>query len=326
MNRTFLIVILFIVFQLKLSGQDPFFSQFYNSILVLNPAYAGAIHQPRVSASYRNQIPAMGSPFVTYNASYDMPVRLLQGGIGINIMNDVQGATINKTSIDAIYSYFLAVSPDFVINAGFQASYTHRFLKTAGMILPDGLDATGIYIGHSEPIADMSKGYPDFAVGFVMYNRIAYGGVSMHHLTKPNTSYSKTYHQPLPRKLTVHGGIFFSIYERKLGREALKLNPNLVYLHQGSFRQANYGLDVIYNYLHAGIWFRHSSSFAMNAFSVHLGYEHDFFRIGYSYDFNVMDPWRTMRNMGAHEVTFLLKLEYKKGQRANFKAIKCPKS
>ena len=326
MNRTFLIVILFIVFQLKLSGQDPFFSQFYNSILVLNPAYAGAIHQPRVSASYRNQIPAMGSPFVTYNASYDMPVRLLQGGIGINIMNDVQGATINKTSIDAIYSYFLTVSPDFVINAGFQASYTHRFLKTAGMILPDGLDATGIYIGHSEPIADMSKGYPDFAVGFVMYNRIAYGGVSMHHLTKPNTSYSKTYHQPLPRKLTVHGGIFFSIYERKLGREALKLNPNLVYLHQGSFRQANYGLDVIYNYLQAGLWFRHSPDFSLNAFTVHFGYEHDFFRIGYSYDFNVMDPWRTMRNMGAHEVTFLLKLEYKKGQRANFKAIKCPKS
>ena len=326
MNRTFFIIILFIVFQLKLSGQDPFFSQFYNSILVLNPAYAGAIHQPRVSASYRNQIPAMGSPFVTYNASYDMPVRLLQGGIGINIMNDVQGAAINKTSIDAIYSYFLAVSPDFVINAGFQASYTHRFLKTAGMILPDGLDPTGIYIGHSEPIADMSKGYPDFAVGFVMYNRIAYGGVSMHHLTRPNTSYSKTYHQPLPRKLTVHGGIFFSIYERKLGREALKLNPNLVYLHQGGFRQANYGLDVIYNYLHAGIWFRHSSSFAMNSFSVHFGYSHDFFRIGYSYDFNVMDPWRTMRNMGAHEVTFLLKLEYKKGQRANFKAIKCPKS
>ena len=39
---------------------------------------------------------------------------------------------INKTSIDAIYSYFLAVSPDFMINAGFQASYVHRFLKTAG--------------------------------------------------------------------------------------------------------------------------------------------------------------------------------------------------
>lgn len=326
MKRTFLIVISFIIIQLNLGAQDPFFSQFYNSILVLNPAYAGAAHQPRVSASYRNQIPAMGSPYVTYNASYDMPVRILQGGIGINIMNDVQGATINKTSIDAIYSYFLAVSPDFVINAGFQASYVHRFLKTADMILPDGLDATGIYSGHTEPINDMSKGYPDFAVGFIMYNRMAYGGVSMHHLTKPNTSYSKTYNQPLPRKLTVHGGAFFSIYEKRLGREALRLNPNLVYLHQGGFRQVNYGLDLIYKYLCAGLWFRHSSNFAMNAFSVHFGYEHDFFRIGYSYDFNVMDPWRTMRNMGAHEVTFLLKLEYKKGQRINFKAIKCPKS
>ena len=326
MNRSILIAITLFIIRPNLSGQDPYFSQFYSSILVLNPAYAGAIHQPRVSAAYRNQIPAMGSPYVTYNASFDMPVRILQGGIGVNIMNDVQGSTLNKTSIDAIYSYFLAVSPDFVINAGFQASYVHRFLKTDGMILPDGLDATGIYIGHTEPIADMSRGYPDFAVGFVLYNRIAYGGVSMHHLTKPNTSYSKTYHQPLSRKLTVHGGIFIPVYERRLGREALKLNPNLVYLHQGPFRQANYGLDVIYNNLHAGLWFRHSLDFAMNAFSVHFGYEHDSFRIGYSYDFNVMDPWRTMRNMGAHEVTFLLKLEYKKGQRANFKAIKCPKS
>jgi type IX secretion system PorP/SprF family membrane protein len=326
LNRSFVIIISLIVLQGRLSGQDPFFSQFYNPILLLNPAYAGSAHQPRVSASYRNQIPAMGSPWVTYNAAYDMPVKLLQGGIGINVMNDVQGPSINKTSIDAIYSYFLAVSPDFVINAGFQASYCHRFLKTDEMILPDGLDATGIYIGHTEPISDMSKGYPDFAVGFVLYNRIAYGGVSMHHLTRPNMAYSKAYHQPLPRKLTLHAGIFLSIYEKRLGREALKLNPNVVYLHQGEFRQANYGLDVIYNYLHAGLWFRHSSNLALNAFSVHLGYEHDLFRIGYSYDFNVMDPWRAMRNMGAHEVTFLLKLEYKKGQRANFKAIKCPKS
>ncbi len=326
MNRTFLTAIPLFFIQLNLGAQDPYFSQFYSSILVLNPAYAGAIHQPRMSAAYRNQIPAMGSPYVTYNASYDMPVSILQGGIGVNVMNDVQGSTLNKTSIDAIYSYHLAVSPGFVINAGFQASYVHRFLKTEGMVLPDGLDATGIYIGHSEPIADKSRGYPDFAVGFVLYNRVAYGGVSMHHLTKPNTSYSKNYNQPLSRKLTVHGGVFLSIYERRLGREALRLNPNLVYLHQGAYRQANYGLDVIYNYLHAGVWFRHSPDFAMNAFSVHFGYEQDFFRIGYSYDFNVMDPWRTMRNMGAHEVTFLLKLEYKKGQRANFKAIKCPKS
>jgi type IX secretion system PorP/SprF family membrane protein len=326
LSRNIIILFSLIFIQMKTGAQDPFFSQFYNSILFLNPAYAGAAHHPRVAAAYRNQIPAMGSPFVTYNAAFDMPVRVLQGGLGINIMNDVQGATINKTSIDAIYSYFLAITPDLVINAGFQASYCHRFLKTSGMILPDGLDATGIYIGHTEPIADMNRGYPDFTVGFVMYNRIAYGGVSMHHLTRPNTSYSKNYHQPLPRKLMVHAGVLLSIYERRLGREALKLNPNLVYLHQGGFRQANYGLDVIYKSLRAGIWFRHSLDFALNAFSVHLGYEHDFFRIGYSYDFNVMDPWRTMRNMGAHEVTFLLKLEYKKGQHANFKAIKCPKS
>jgi type IX secretion system PorP/SprF family membrane protein len=170
----------------------------------------------------------------------------------------------------------------------------------------------------------MSKGYPDFAVGFVGFTRNAYAGVSMHHLARPNLSLNKQERQSLPRKLVVHGGMYFSLYERKLGREVLRLNPNLVYLHQGPFRQANYGLDIIYKNLYAGVWFRHSLDLAMNAFTVHLGYDHDYFRFGYSHDFNVASSWRSMQNMGAHELTFLLKLEYRRGSIDRFKTIKSP--
>ena len=263
---------------------------------------------------------------MTYNASYDQPVEILGGGVGINLNNDVQGSGIlNRMSIDALYAFHLEVNPKLMITAGFQASYSYRLLRTSDMILPDGLDQTGIYID-TEPISDQRNGHPDFAVGFLAYNRNAYAGVSMHHLTKPNQSLSKSHFHPLPRKLTVHGGIFISLYERRFGREALKLNPNLVYIQQADFRQLNYGTDVIYKGVYGGIWIRHSIDFQVNAMSLHFGYDQSFFRIGYSYDFNMMDPWREMSNMGAHEISFLLKLEYNKRGSANkSRAIKCPK-
>lgn len=306
-------------------GQDPCFSQFFCSLLYLNPAYVGSAHQPRVSAAYRNQMPELGSPWVSYNASYDQPVKALQGGLGINIMNDAQGPALNRISADVMYAYFLAVNPQFTIHAGFQASYVHRFLRSSEIVLPDQFDDLGNPVQSGENLGDMNRGYPDFAVGFTGFTRNLYAGVAMHHLAKPDLSFTKASRQPLPRKLTAHVGMYISLYERKLGREALKLNPNLVYIHQAAFRQANYGLDVIYKYVYAGIWFRHSLDFALNAFTVHLGYEHEYFRIGYSHDFNVSGPWRTMQNMGAHELTLLLKLEPGEGPKDRFRTIKSPK-
>jgi len=119
--------------------------------------------------------------------------------------------------------------------------------------------------------------------------------------------------------------MFIAIYEKRFGREALKLNPNIVYVHQAGFRQLNYGFEGIYKVVYAGVWIRHSLDFQMNATSLHFGYDHTWFRIGYSHDFNMMHPWKEMSNTGAHEISLLLKLDNKKGSRSNQRAIKCPK-
>ena len=136
--------------------------------MFLNPAYTGTAHMQRISATYRNQVPALGSPFVTYNASYDRPVEILGGGVGINLSNDVQGSgTLNKTSIDALYAYHLALTSKITLSAGFQASYSFRLLRTGDFILPDGLDQSGIYLGHMETVSDQNRGYPDFQLEWI---------------------------------------------------------------------------------------------------------------------------------------------------------------
>ena len=310
-----------------ISGQDTHFSQFYSSALFLNPAFAGTSQMARFSASYRNQYPALGTTYATYNAAFDLPVESLQGGLGVNVMNDVQGdGILNRFSVDGIYSYALTVNREITVHGGLQASYVLRSLTVHDLIFPDGLDGnTGIYTGSVEPISDGTAGYPDFSVGFLGYSRNWYAGLAVHHLTRPNISFSKNFRQPLPRRYTVHGGIYISIFEKKLGREVVRLNPNLVVIQQGGQRQVNLGMEAIRNGLYAGIWFRQRRELGFNSVMVVAGYEHERFRFGYSYDFNVANPWKSDVGMGAHEITFLYTFKIKSTGKKENGTIKCPK-
>ena len=92
-RRFAVIVLLTIPFLLgDLYAQDPEFSQFYANPLYLNPALAGVTVCPKVNANYRNQWPAIGKAFITYNASYDQYVSFLHGGLGLVITADRAGS------------------------------------------------------------------------------------------------------------------------------------------------------------------------------------------------------------------------------------------
>lgn len=313
------------VFLLK--AQDPVLSQYYSNSIFLNPAFTGTSRMARFSMGYRNQYPAMGSAFVNYHAAFDMHSNLLQGGVGINIMNDVQGnGTLSNLTVDGSYSYALMVNPEFTLNAGFQASYGMRILKTGDLIFPDGIDRfTGIYFGPVEEIFDQTISYPDFAVGFLGYTRTWYAGIAMHHLTRPNISFSKNYREPLPRKYTFHAGIYIPVFEKRFGREAVKINPNMIVIQQGSQRQINLGAEVIRKVFFAGVWTRQNIHFGLSCITVVAGYQDQRMRFGYSFDFNMAKPWVYNVGNGAHEIAFIYRFEYKTDNKKKYKAIKCPK-
>ena len=74
----------------KLKAQDPHFSQFYASPLLLNPALTGAFPgNLRVSGSYREQWPSIMYPFKTGSFSIDANIlhdKIAEGdilGIGL---------------------------------------------------------------------------------------------------------------------------------------------------------------------------------------------------------------------------------------------------
>ncbi len=303
-----------------LVAQDPASSQFYANQLYMNPSMAGVEGNTKVSLGYRNQWPGAAGAYSTYHAAWEQYLEPLQGGIGVHVMNDRQGeGTFNTMSLDAIYAYHLKVTRQLTVTGGLQASVGQRSMNPDGLILPDeisGLSATEIH--------GYSKWYPDFAVGFGAFYRNIYGGIACHHLHQPYMSPSKDPNTKLSRRYSAHVGVMIPVYEKRLGREVLQLSPNLIFLQQDIYQQINYGLEVLFKSLLAGVWLRQDLLFSYGTAIFSVGYARDQFRFRYSYDAKLSAPDLHIPSMGAHELSLVIIFEnlYKSTKP---RAIKSPK-
>ena len=282
----------------------------YSNRLYLNPAFAGVEKDiRRIFLNYRNQWPGIGSSFVSYTASYDQYIEPLHGGIGFRIFNDKQGdGAIQEFAISMDYSYHLKVSRKFSLNAGFEASFVQKSLKTSGFILGDMIDPlTGRPdIPSLETYNSEKKSYPDFAVGLSGFYENYYGGISVSHILKPSDAVNSR----IPRKLIAYAGAMIPVYEKRLGKEVLKLSPNVIYQQQMNFSQIYYGLEaVIQDQVVTGIWVRQNLGVRFSSLIFSVGYITNSYRLRYSYDQQLSSPTIQLPNHGAHEISFILLLE-----------------
>jgi type IX secretion system PorP/SprF family membrane protein len=301
-------------------SQDPALSQFYANPLYMNPAMAGIEGPAKVYLGYRNQWPGATNPYVTYHASYDQYVEVLQGGVGLHIGNDRQGGGVfNTLSVDAIYAYHLQVSKDLMVTGGFQASVGQRSMDPSDLVLPSDLTGAG-----TTTLNAYSRVFPDFAVGFAGFYKNFFGGLAVHHLLEPYGSPSEDPNTKISRKYTAHMGALIPIIEKRLGTEVLQLSPHLIFMQQDSYQQLNYGLEVLFRGIIAGAWFRQDLTFSYGTVIFSAGYGSGQFRIRYSYDAKLSPPDLHIPALGAHEISMVVIFENLK-KTTKHRAIKCPK-
>ncbi|MDR2011181.1 MAG: type IX secretion system membrane protein PorP/SprF [Bacteroidales bacterium] len=309
------------------NAQDPHFSQFYANPLYLNPALAGSENCPRISLNYRNQWPGLGNTYVTYSLSYDQHLSPIHGGIGLNILRDVQAdGALTTTSINAMYSYTLKVTNKFYMAAGFQASFFMSAINW-DFIFPDMIHPLygPIYSSYEhDNLSNDRRNYPDFSIGLIGFTEKTFLGFAVHHLTQPSISFLKgSNDSELLRKYTVHFGTEFEINPRgsSLRRGDLKLSPQILFYQQGRFQQFNWGLYLSRKQLVVGLWARQNFSFHYDAVMMIIGFKQDNLRFAYSYDLTVSELSRSV--LGAHEISaafvFGCRVKPKK-----IKSVNCP--
>jgi type IX secretion system PorP/SprF family membrane protein len=306
------------------SGQDAVFSQFYANPVYLNPALAGNVICPRIALNYRNQYPALGGNYITYNAAADMYVKSFSGGMAVIATSDRTGP-LASISGNIAYAYHLRITQKLRMNAALQAGYYQIRLNWDNLVFEDMIvPSTGEIISGSEAQpAKLNVGDVDFSTGLVLgYDEKFYLGAAAHHITNPDLAFYQGNISRLATRFTIHAGGLFNLKNALPGRENddFSLSPNLVYIQQGKFHQLNAGMYLNFYPFVTGLWFRHNFE-NPDAAIVMLGFQQPTFKVGYSFDFTVSKLG--MPPGGAHEISFVWYLPCPKKD-FQYKAIKCP--
>ncbi len=293
------------IFQVK--GQDPAFSQFYANPLFLNPAMTGNTECARIALNYRNQWPALSKAYVTYSASYDQNLSSLNSGVGLMLMNDVQGNGIYaRTTVGAYYAYNLQLTKDFVLNFGVKGAYYQEKLSGNDLTFADQLNmTTGQFDGVSADVPQKTNlTTMDFGSGLLLgYSNKGYLGFSADHLTEPNLSFYSNGTAKLPMKLTIHSGVSVNLTRGGLGSdnpEDLVIQPNILYQQQNAYKQLNVGFYMSKFPFIFGGWYRNNFSNS-DAVMLLVGITYNNIKFGYSYDYTISQLGGS--SGGAHEIS-----------------------
>ncbi len=307
---------------LGLQAQDPIFSQFYSTPLVINPAFSGTTYAPRIAATYRNEWPTFAdnstTVYSTYAASYEQFIPAFNSGIGILVLADNSGGGLIKTTnFSASYAYRIVVNDDFMLKLGVQAGFKQSSVDWDRLVFLDQLDRVTGPIdpsGNPNPTNEirpdnLNKTIFDVGAGLLAYSSTFYGGLALHHLTTPDEGFvnsNASLADGLPLRLTLHGGAQFIVKEGNKRKPASFISPNILLLKQGDMGQINLGAYYSLGLVFAGGWYRHAFG-NPDAVIGMVGFQYDILKIGYSYDFTVSGL--TSSTGGSHEVSLVINFE-----------------
>ncbi|HEY0744099.1 MAG TPA: type IX secretion system membrane protein PorP/SprF [Chryseosolibacter sp.] len=318
-----IILVLMLGPSLRVTAQDPQFSQFYAAPLYLNPAFAGSTNQARVGINYRNQWPAIDANFTTMSAFFDYFIEDKKSGVGVLLTRDQEGlAGLRSLSLALQYSYDLQITENLGFRPGLQVGVFNRDVNFSRLTFGDQFDpATGAFI--DQPTAEtfntnFSKTFFDISAGGLLFTKVAWLGVAANHLNRPNQSIIDETSQ-LPMKLSVHGGFKYfmrpgvvgsGVYSRNAERS---IAPAFQFRHQGNFDQLDLGVYFTFEPLILGTWYRGVPFKSVNGFVNNesivllLGFTKlgakDAINIGYSFDYTIskLGPG----SGGAHEFSLV---------------------
>ncbi|TAF33980.1 MAG: type IX secretion system membrane protein PorP/SprF [Cytophagales bacterium] len=303
-------------FLAETKAQDPQYSQFFASPLLLNPAFAGSTQGLRFSANYRNQWPQLSSQFVTTSASFDYHFANVRSSIGVIARTDQQGSEgntpINSTEGSLIYSYMIPISERVIVQPALQMTYMQRSLRYNDLIFPDQLNNAG-FTGNltRENIPNNTIGFMDFSTGVVVLSSNFWFGLSAHHLTQPNQSFfaeAQDVKSVLKMKLSAQGGYRYDFSDHYSNSER-SITTSFIYRNQSPSNAISIGSQVVLEPITFGVWYRgfpveqYQSITQQDAFVFMAGIQTKGFSFGYSYDAAISKLYNY--NAGAHEISLM---------------------
>ncbi|WP_114777684.1 PorP/SprF family type IX secretion system membrane protein [Botryobacter ruber] len=316
------------------TAQDAAFTQQYANRLYLNPAFAGLNHDWSLSATHRNQWPALNGSFITnqFAADYRMPGK--KSSFGLVLQQDRAGVGgLQKLQASAIYAYQTNISDKWVFSAALQPSIAALRVNFDNLVFGDQLTDNGQTALSSAEVNNFNpESYVSFTAGGLVYSSQFWFGLTAANMNQPAYGFNEA--TELPLRFTVNTGYKFYLrsYEQQGQLFELSVSPAVTYTQQQNFRRTDVGIYTIYTPLTLGLMYKGlpvtGNTNQDQALAVVVGLKLEKIKIGFSHDAGLKGF--SKQAGGANEISLVfeqLDLSNFSGSRNNGKLnslIACP--
>jgi type IX secretion system PorP/SprF family membrane protein len=298
-------------------GQAVEMSQYWAAPLYVNPALAGISYGPRVSVSYRNQWPELGSGFnggfTTYMVGIDGYLPKAHSGLGLLYTGDyTAGGLLATNTITGSYAFQVKLSHKVGLRLAIEGSFIQEHINWGQLQFYDMINPyTGFYDQNfnPNPTQEPTPGkldtyHGDMGAGILFFSDKVYGGFAVRNLITPNLSFyaGEGGKGNIPYRFVGHFGSNFDIKHARNYRYNIFVSPNVLIANQGRDVQFNAGLMAGVSLIYFGSWFRYAF-YNPDAIILVVGIRKGRVRFGYSYDVTVSRL--AGRTGGSHELTLV---------------------
>jgi len=304
---------------------DPFFSQYMNNPLEINPANAGLFQGDfRGIANYRRQFANIGDPFTTIGASVDFQaIEFNQDffGVGINLVNDKAGVSESSNlnaNLSLAYTKTMDRYSNHYVSLGLNMGIGQKSLTTSDLRWDNQWTTTGFdpSIDPRETNLADANTYFDLGGGIAYFFGSTDESVKLHigvagyHLNQPDITFLGQ-EEKLYRRVVFNGGA-----EINPASNPLKFYPNFIHIEQGPNKMTMIGSDFGWSFGTSSrmTGFLSQSSIALgtyyrvgSAFVPMVKLQAGGFQVGISYDITIGNLPRANDGFGGPEFSLTYK-------------------
>lgn len=321
----------------KTIAQDPHYTQYNNSPMLLNPALAGLnAGDYRVYANFRTQwmTVSKNNTYRSFAGGADVAIGKITkynsfAGLGLSFNCDQAGDIhLNANRIDLTFAYHIMLNHRGTqqLSAGLQGGFNIRTIDPSRAVFDSQWDpSTGTVDpnGARETFGRTKVMFGDAGFGLLYSGMFHRGtniflGFGINHLNQPKISFQPSGIdrnglgvQRLAMKITVHGGASIPAGDR------VAVMPNFLVLYQGGAYEFNLGCHVrtALGNIKTGntaLYFGAQYRGLLDAVILSTRLDVKGFTMGFSYDVNISKLVPASKTVGAPEISLMYQGSFKK--------------
>jgi len=291
MKKFILVSVLFSCIHFAIKAQDVSFLNNNQSLLLLNPSFAGSNENVRIQTSHKNQYPNLNYNFKTFYTGVDWHIKKINGAVAITVLKDVfSRGLLTDSRMGIVYAQNIKLAnKKLILTPAIEINYIQRSLDSKSLTFGDIIDGRYGTIFNNQNLRFKSENNKvDLSTGFLMSFNNFYAGLAIKHIIQPDIGLFGV--NKLPISINVHASYSKSITPKSFIQFFTLFN------HQGSFNTLSLNANAVFM-KHLMIGLGHCSN---SQTSMSLGYRNNYLScvLSLDRDFNKLRKrWNNSTNL-----------------------------